>query len=304
MIRIGVDLGGHTILAAAVDFDGGEPHILSKLEAATPSDRDLNEVTSLISRMVISLADGEPVTSVGVGVPGFVCRDRRRVARLTNFNSARDVDFASMLESALTLRGCGAEVFIENDANCAALGEGFCGAARGCRDYIVLTLGTGVGSGIVANGTLVAGAHGMGGEAGHMALTNDDTLCGCGGRGHVESAASADWTETRAAAAGLPADFKLLWERRDESTASDVLEPALDALARCIASLAAVTDPELVVISGGMSRAAGLADELRARSERYLSAPFRSVLRIEISKLCGEAAVIGAAGLWKKGFLY
>ena len=300
MTAIGVDLGGHTILAAAVDFDGGEPHIISKLEAATPSGRDLNEVTSLISRMVLSLADGESAISVGTGVPGFVCRDRRRVARLTNFNSAQDVDFASILESALTAHGCGAEVFIENDANCAALGEGFCGAARGCRDYIVLTLGTGIGSGIVANGALVAGAHGMGGEAGHMALTNDDALCGCGGRGHVESAASADWTEKRAAAVGLPADFRLLWARRDEAVVRDILEPALDALARCVASLAAVTDPELVVISGGMSRAAGLAEELRARSARYLSAPLRGVLRIEASKLCGEAAVIGAAGLWRR----
>ena len=175
------------------------------------------------------------------------------------------------------------------------------GEAAGMEDYVVLTLGTGVGAGIVSGGRLVRGAHGMAAECGHMALCGAElTGCGCGGAGHLEEAASADWLERRAKAAGLPADFKSLWQLRAAPEAETIISPALEALARGIASITVTLDPEAVILSGGMSRADGLAEELAARAQKYLPAPFRPYFRLETSKLGGEAAVIGAASLFRE----
>ena len=140
----------------------------------------------------------------------------------------------------------------------------------------------------------------MAAECGHMALCGAElTGCGCGGAGHLEEAASADWLERRAKAAGLPADFKRLWQMRAAPEAESIISPALETLARGIASVTVTLDPEAVILSGGMSRAEGLAEELAARAQKYLPDPFRPCFRLKTSKLGGEAAVIGAASLFR-----
>ena len=121
-----------------------------------------------------------------------------------------------------------------------------------------------------------------------------------GGAGHLEEAASADWLERRAKSTGLPADFKSLWQMRAAPEAEAIISPALEALARGIASITVTLDPEAVILSGGMSRADGLAEELAARAQKYLPAPFSPYFRLETSKLGGEAAVIGAASLFRE----
>ena len=282
MKRIGLDVGGHTITAGVVDFSRSPAKLLRAETVAAPSPRAAEPLVEAAAALVMRFAESGEECFAGMGLPGFVA-------------------LGAAVERRLAELGIRAKAAIENDANCAALGEGMAGEAAGMEDYVVLTLGTGVGAGIVSGGRLVRGAHGMAAECGHMALCGAElTGCGCGGAGHLEEAASADWLERRAKAAGLPADFKSLWQMRAAPEAEAIISPALEALSRGIASITVTLDPEAVILSGGMSRADGLTEELAARAQKYLPAPFRPYFRLETSKLGGEAAVIGAASLFKE----
>ena len=300
MKYIGLDIGGHTITAGAVDFSHSPARLLSAETVAAPSPRGAEALVEAASALAARFAENGEECFIGIGLPGFVAKDRKTVARLTNYENCDGLALGEMVERRLAERGLRAKAAIENDANCAALGEGIAGEAAGMEDYVVLTLGTGVGAGIVSGGRLVRGAHGMAAECGHMALCGAElTGCGCGGAGHLEEAASADWLERRAKAAGLPADFKRLWQMRASPEAEAITSPALETLARGIASVTVTLDPEAVILSGGMSRAEGLAEELAARAQKYLPDPFRPCFRLKTSKLGGEAAVIGAASLFR-----
>lgn len=299
MKYIGLDVGGHTITAGAADFSRSPAKLLLAETVSAPSPRTAEGLVEAVSSLVMRFAAEGEECFVGMGLPGFVGKDRKTVARLTNYENCDGLALGCMAERRLTERGVQAKAAIENDANCAALGEGIAGEAAGMEDYVVLTLGTGVGAGIVSGGRLVRGAHGMAAECGHMALCGAElTGCGCGGAGHLEEAASADWLEQRAKRAGLPADFKTLWQMRAAPEADAIISPALETLARGVASITVTLDPEAVILSGGMSRAEGLAEELAARARKYLPVPFRPYFALKTSSLGGEAAVIGAASLF------
>ena len=291
---IGIDLGGHTISAAAVSFDKGRAVVSDRITARTPVSRNLDETTELIASLIRELYSRNNALSVGIAVPAFLDRERFFITKFTNFSALEDIKLPELVRAKLLSCGIDIPVYMENDANCAALGEGMCGAAQGLSDYIVLTLGTGVGSGIVVNGKLLTGAHGMAGEAGHI-IAGQGKPCPCGGFAHLEGAFSADALERLAAEKGIAGDFRELWEKREFEEAKAILVPALDALGRGIATLYSLFDPELIVISGGMSRAEGLYNELVPCVERYISAPYRKYLNIKISELTSDAAVTGAA---------
>lgn len=295
---IGVDLGGHNISAAVIQTDGGSRNIAARMGMPTPAGRGLGEVVSSISDVIAKLSEGRAVCSAGIGVPAFLDKKRMKITRFTNFSGLENIEFPILIKNALKNRGIDVPVRMENDANCSALGEGLCGAAKGCSDYVVLTLGTGIGAGIVANGRLLAGARGMAGEAGHIPIFNYSWLkCACGGAGHLESVCSADSVEKAALKEGLPADFKELWKHRNEEKTAAIIEPALDALARAIAAIVVILDPEKVILNGGISRAENIREELAARTIPYLSIPFRQHLDIVISALGPDAALFGAASL-------
>lgn len=166
----------------------------------------------------------------------------------------------------------------------------------GLDDYVIFTMGTGIGCGIVLGGRLLRGSHGMAGEGGHV-VVGGDAPCGCGGIGHAETFAAADGTERRAREAGLPTDLRALWPMRGTPEADAVLAPSIDAMARATASVMHLIDPQAVVIGGGMSAAEGLVDEIASATVKYLSAPFRATLDIRRSALGNDAAVYGAAML-------
>ena len=300
MRRVGLDVGGHTITAGVVEFSQNGANLTRARTVGAPSPRAVGSLIETTAALVSSLCGDEREIFVGMGLPGFVAKDRRTVARLTNYENCDGAPLGEALSHRLAELGFSAEAAIENDANCAALGEGMAGAAFGMKDYVVLTLGTGIGAGIVADGRLLRGAHGMAAECGHMALCGTElSHCGCGGAGHLEEAASADWIEKRAKEAGLPPDFKELWQMRAVPKVEAIISPALETLARGIVSLIVTLDPEAVILSGGMSRADGLAKELESRAQKYLPAPFRPYFKLKTSALGGEAAVIGAASLFK-----
>lgn len=297
-MKIGIDLGGHTIMAARVAVSvGGVPKIDRTETSATPKGRSIRDVVSALAETVQTLAAGCEISGVGLAVPGMVDADRRHVRKMPNFPEEwDDLDVSQTLAHVLQERGFSFPVVIENDANCYALGEGHAGEAARARDFVVLTMGTGLGCGIVVGGRLLVGAHGMAGEAGHIVVAGN-APCGCGGCGHAETLAAADGTVRRALAEGLPGDFREVWARRGTPAADRALEPMLDAMARTVATIWHILDPEMVVIGGGMSQAEGIREAIAERTRAYLSRPFKEILDLRISKLGNTAALYGAASL-------
>ncbi|MDR1578765.1 MAG: ROK family protein [Synergistaceae bacterium] len=296
-MKIGVDLGGHTLTAALISRDGQKPRIEKIDKSDTPRSRSVKEIMEAIASAAERLREGHKIAAFGVAVPGMLNADRRRALRMPNFPVEwDDLDIVDAIETALVSRGIHAPVGIENDANCYALGEGSAGEAVGISDFVTFTMGTGIGCGIVTRGRLLTGAHGMAGEGGHV-VVRGGVPCGCGGKGHSETLAAADGTSARALAKGLPEDFEKLWEMRGDPAADEVLDVTIDAMARTIATVCHLLDPEIVIIGGGMSRAEGIGDALKSVSAEYLSRPFKKLLDIRISRIGSEAALYGAASV-------
>ena len=285
---IGVDLGGHKIAAGLVR----NGTIETRVEEQTDQTRGPGPVITQIARIATYLGARADVP-VGVCVPGSIDAKRERVMMMPNFAGWNGLPIRQMLEEAT-----GARVAIENDANGYALGEGLAGAAVGINDYIVLTLGTGIGGGVVSGGRLLTGAHGMAGEFGHIVLGRDEPCGpGCLGFGHFEALCGADALENQAKGMGLGSSpvLKELWLRKNDPAVSPLWDSALDNIARGIASLVHIFDPELVIIGGGLRKGEGFMELLEAKIPRYLGEPFKQTFKIRSSELDTDAPIFGAA---------
>lgn len=287
MRAIGIDLGGHNLRAGLV----ANGVIQKRLEEATAPGRRQEEVCAQVARIVQSLSPTEEVVPVGLGVPGMLDLSREHIKKMPNFPGWEGTSLKALLEEHLKR-----PVAIENDANCYALGEGWAGAAKDLSSYIVITLGTGVGGGIVLDGKLLKGAHGMAGEPGHIAIGKDE-YCGCGGRGHLEAICGADALERLARSWGISDDLPRLWQDRKNLVIADFWNAALDLWGRGVASIIHILDPEAIVIGGGLSRNEGFLESLRPHVIPYLALPFREVLDLRLSLLGNDAPIIGAAAV-------
>lgn len=298
-MKIGIDFGGHTIIAARIERgDGAALEIARTAHRETPAGRSVEITLSVVADMIAELSDGTRPEGVGLALPSMIDADRRHSRKMPNFPPEwDDLDVVAALSGRMTARGIDAPLRIENDANCYALGEGVAGVVRGVENYVVFTMGTGIGCGIVLGGRLLVGAHGMAGETGHVVVSGD-APCGCGGMGHAETLAAADGTMSRARAeGGLPDDFRALWAIRGTPAADRVLDVTVDAMARAVASVCHTVDPETIVLGGGMSRAPGIVEAIAAKTRPYLSRPFKDTLDLRRSELGNSAALYGAASL-------
>jgi glucokinase len=264
--------------------------IRKKFEERTDPTREPLPVIAQIAGMVRKLGVGENVP-VGICVPGGIDAAREHAMMVTNFVGWNGLPLRRMFEEAV-----GKCVAIENDANAYALGEGFAGAAKGMTDYVVLTLGTGIGGGIVTGGRLLTGAHGIAGEMGHMVLGHDEPCGpGCHGVGHFEALCGADALERKAKEMGQNAALKDLWLMRDNPVVASLWDFALDNIARGIATLVHIFDPQAVVVGGGLRKGAGFMELLKNRIPRYLGEPFKQTLNLCSSTLDTDAPIFGAA---------
>lgn len=280
----GIDLGGHTLSAGLIE-DGVLLERIGEWTAGRTPDKVLPQIT----RIVATLSKGAS-TPVGLGVPAMLDRTRGRTLLMPNFSGWDGLPLRRLLEEAL-----GVPVSLENDGNCYALGEGGAGgAADGLGDYLLFTLGTGIGGGAVVDGRLLTGFHGMGWEPGHMAVGGAGH-CGCGVTGHLEALCGADAIEREALSLGLPPDVRTLWVRRAEPLVVPLWRRALEPLARAIASAVQLLDPQAVVLGGGVSRGDGFIDELRPRVAALLAPPFRDRLDLRPALLGDDAPLLGAA---------
>ncbi|MFZ5815722.1 MAG: ROK family protein [Bacillota bacterium] len=314
-LALGIDLGGTTVKVGVVNHHGA---IIGRGQRATEVEKGPEGV---IHNMALAAADAladagvsnDALDGAGVGAPGICDAPNGVVVSAGNLHW-KQVPVGSLLSERL-----GLPVKLENDANCAALGEQWCGAARGCRHVILFTLGTGVGGGLILDGRIYGGAIGWAGELGHMPIIPDGAPCTCGGAGCLETVASATamgLAARREIEAGRsPAMARIAREQGGKPDARVVILAAQegDEVARGIlrqvgiylgqasASLVSALNPELIVIGGGASRGGEfLLEPMRETILRMAMPGPAQVVRVVAATLGNDAGLIGAASLvWR-----
>jgi glucokinase len=311
-LTIGVDIGGTKVAAGLVDEQGG---IVASARRDTPS-HDPAKIEMLIADVVRELQATHDVEAVGIGAAGFVDAARSTVVFAPNL-AWRDEPLRGNLE-----KRCGLPVVVENDANAAAWAEARFGAGRGQQYLVVLTVGTGLGGGLVIGGELYRGRLGIAAEFGHVTVEPGGRRCGCGGRGCWERYASgrALILEAQELATVSPAIAGRLRElaggQPEAITGLDVTraaqdgdEAALEAfrvigtwLGQGMAALSAILDPGMFVLGGGVSAAGELLREPAERSlqERITARAYREVPSVRLAELGPEAGIVGAADLARR----
>jgi glucokinase len=306
---IGVDVGGTKIAAGVVESDGT---IIDEARRDSPATSQ-PEIVAAIVDIVDELSARNDVEAIGIGAAGFIDASRSTVLFAPNL-AWRDAPLKRDVEAKTSL-----PTVVENDANAAAWGEFTFGAGRDVANMILLTIGTGLGGGLVLSDELYRGEFGIGGEVGHLRVVPDGHLCGCGNKGCWEQYASGSALVREArefASSGSPQASRLLelaGGRYQDISGPMVTKAAgegdgaaielLDDLGRWlgegIATLAAVLDPAAVVIGGGVSEAGDLLLEpaRRAFARNLTGRGHRPQLELRLATLGTEAGIIGAADL-------
>jgi glucokinase len=287
---IGVDLGGTKILAGVVDRDGS---IVRRHERVTPQDSQ-EHVLAELEAAVAELMDAS-VGAVGFGVPSPIDQAKGVVVRCVNV-PLEDAPLRDRMHERF-----GVPVGLDNDANAAAHGEWRAGAGRGEDDIVMLTLGTGVGGGVISGGRPFRGRNGAGAELGHVVIVHDGRPCqgACTGRGHLETYASGSAATAAAREAfGPSADAHRLVRLANEgdAQAKELLEDVARHLGSGIGSFVNIFGPQLVILGGGFGVAA--YDYLRGPAEEVMRRealePMRSAVRLAKAELGTAAGLIGA----------
>lgn len=303
----GVDVGGTTIKMGFFETDG---KLLDKWEIKTNTANGGEEILSDIAKGIDNKLAQEGISKddvqgVGVGVPGPV-RGNGVVNRCVNLGwGVKDV--AAEL-GALT----GLTVKVGNDANVAALGELWQGGAKGCTDAVMVTLGTGVGGGVIVDGKIVAGFHGAGGEIGHITVNPDEIeACNCGQYGCLEQYASATGIVRMAKRKLAKTDDETTLRKFDPLTAKDIFDEAKagDEVAKelvdelglilgsALSNLAVVANPEVIVIGGGVSKAGAILIDTVAEHFRENAFYALKDTRFELATLGNDAGIYGCMAM-------
>lgn len=277
---VGIDVGGTKCHGVAVDDSG---HVVDEVRHPTPP---ASELVPLLAEMFTALGG---LDSLGVGVPGLVTAEG--VVRASpNLRGAFDVPVGPDLRSVL-----GIPVHVENDATMAAYGEWKVGAARGSTNAVMVTLGTGIGGGIVMGGRLQRGANGFAGEIGHMVIVPGGERCPCGRNGCWERYASG--TALKTLSGGLSGEEIFVLHRDGDRSARDVLDQFADWVALGLANLTNLCDPEVIVIGGGVVDS--MADVMEDLRGKFVSALYSSKWRphpmLVAAELGSRAGAIGGA---------
>ena len=309
---IGVDVGGTNLVAALTDASGNIANKVScPVNKSWSAEETSFQITQLARRAAITgNCAPEKIEAVGIGFPGLVDNKTGYVIKTPNM-SFNNTPFRTLFQAEWDV-----PVYLGNDANCAAIGEYWAGAAKGCDPAVVITLGTGIGGGFIANQKLLTGFANSGMEVGHMIIHPNGFPCGCGNHGCWEQYGSATALIRMTKEAMAQSASSILWALCDgdiskvqgkttfqaaelsDSVAQKVLDTYLDGLALGLANLVNILQPEIICLGGGISHA----------SENLLLNPLRELvkqnvfdkkvpLRIEQAALGNDAGVIGAAML-------
>jgi glucokinase len=311
---IGVDLGGTKISVGAMPDDGSRELGVRSLptRAEQGAHAVIDRIVEMIEAVITAVMADEGVSrsafaGVGVGAPGPLDEGRGVVVVAPNLGW-RNLPLRAMLAERV-----GLPVVLDNDANCATLGEAWIGAARGARYVLGLTLGTGIGGGLIVNGRLYHGASNVAGEVGHMTIETQGRRCACGNYGCLEAYASGPNIAQRAREALEAGETSILLDMvdgdlslitaqhvydandRGDAVAHEVVRETARFLGAGVANLLNVFNPDVVVLAGGVTRAGpALFDPLRAEVRRRAFKPAVDAARIVPGTLQGTAGVVGA----------
>jgi glucokinase len=308
-LTVGIDIGGTKIAAGVVDEDG---RVLARQRVAT-GGRDAERVEQTVADLILQLREEYDIEAVGIGAAGFVDEKRSRVNFAPNLGW-KDEPLRMAVEAIV-----GVPVVVENDANAAAWGEFRFGAGKD-RDYMVtITVGTGIGAGIVLEGALYRGRWGAAAEMGHLNVDPGGRPCGCGNRGCWEQYASGNALvrEARYLASERRGEAETLLDLGDGTPegvhgvhitkaareGDPVALAAFDFVSRWLgqgmADVTAILDPECFVIGGGVSEAGDvlLASTVRAFTESVSGREHRQLPKVVIARLGNSAGLVGAADL-------
>jgi glucokinase len=298
---LGIDVGGTKINAVRIDADG---LVHAREILATPADDTDATLEALVG--ALRAVHDERVVAVGVGAAGLV-EALTGILRYAPNLAWRDVPLAKVVESALDL-----PVVVDNDCSAAAYGEYRLGAARGHRHVLYVGVGTGIGGGIVVDGRIDRGAHGFAGEIGHMIVERDGLRCGCGNDGCWETVASGSALAHQGRAAALldpslaaraggdpeavTGELVVQAAREGDAVAAAIVARVGRRLGEGIAGLVNIFDPEIVVVGGGVARAADvlLPPARAAAADTVEGGPYRPDVPIVPAALGPDAAAIAA----------
>ncbi len=308
---IGIDIGGTNLRGALVDSEG---NILKRAKILSEADQGIDKLIENLTSFIANISKGEKVANIGLGIPGIIDSKTGIITQAPNIMNVNDYPLRSVLNEKL---GSDLNVVIENDANSAAVGEWWMGSAKAVNSMIMITLGTGVGGGIVLDGKLWTGADGMAGEIGHITIYPEGALCNCGNYGCLESYASARAIR-RMVKEGLEDKHlnTVLRETTENAHIEDIPRIVMEAatagdkfslriwkevgtaLGIGIADLVNLLNIEMVVIGGGVSNAWDLFinTTIEEAKKRAFRAPMQ---RAEIKKglLKDDAGILGSVYL-------
>ena len=320
---IGVDLGGTNIVAGAMPEDGSRE--IAIRSEPTRASQGAEAVVDRIARMIDTViaetiaetnAKREDFAGVGIGSPGPLDRERGIVIVTPNLGW-RNFPLRDEVSKRV-----GLPASLDNDANCATLGEWWCGAAKGARHVIGITIGTGIGGGLILDGRLFHGASDVAGEIGHTTIDSTGRRCNCGNYGCLEAYASGPAIAERAREAlegGEPSILPKLVDddlskitaqlvydaaKKDDDVARQVVRETANFLGAGVANLLNIFNPDVVVIAGGVTQAgAPLFEPLRAEVRRRAFRPAVEACKILPGTLRGSAGVVGAVATFKQQVL-
>ena len=312
MYRVGVDLGGTNIVSAVIDENY---NIISKSRVKTNAPRPAEDIFDDIAKTIKDAIAAANLTmndilSIGIGTPGSV----NKATGVIEFSNNLKFDKVPAIGMLKEKTGCD-KIYFDNDANCAALGEAVAGVGKGVKNFIAITLGTGVGSGIVVNGKLVVGLNYAAGEMGHNVIVYNGKPCNCGRNGCWEAYASATALIAQTKSAMLEHPYSKMWDMTDGSlgnvngrtafdamragdeTASKVVENYIGYLACGITNIVNTFQPDILCVGGGIGNE---GENLLVPVRKILENQRYSIHAEKQTKLCSailgnDAGIIGAA---------
>lgn len=306
---IGIDVGGTSVKIGLLSYEG---QIMEKWEIPTNTENNgaviSDDVWRSISDKLKKLNIGvESIMGIGVGAPGFIDGDTGFIYEAVNIGW-KNYAFADDLKSR-----SGLPVFVENDANIAAVGENWLGAGKNAKNMIAITLGTGVGGGIIVNGEILSGENGMAGEIGHITIDPDGYQCNCGKKGCLETIVSATGIVRQAMEKIEKNEQGMLlsqYEKYGKVTAKDVFEFAekgdaaskeivrntADILGSFIANMGVIVNPKKVLIGGGVSQAGKqFLTQIEEAFQKHALPRVLEACQLGIAELGNDAGIIGGA---------
>ena len=309
MYYIGVDLGGTNIAVGIVDKEG---NILSEKSVKTLADRPFDQIVADMAACIKDLLSENGLTendlvSIGIGCPGNLDTENGRLVYANNFKHGVDVPLRSLMQKYIDK-----PVYLGNDANVAALGETIAGAAKGVKNAVMITLGTGVGGGIIIDGKIYEGQYSAGAEMGHVCIVKDGEHCSCGRNGCWEAYASvtALVRQTKEAMRAHPESkmndtpleevngrtaFDAM--RAGDPAAKKVCDTYIEYISEGLVDIVNVFRPETLIIGGGICKEGDtLLVPIRKFINKYAyGGSLNTEQRVEIAKLGNAAGMIGAA---------